>query len=198
MSFLSNFASSVMIILMFGACSRESEFAERNRAVSRPHIPASFRTSSPTSPPASPSARIFVYKDVRSELVDVFDLNRNVVTQGGRDLLRDPAHASSEFGGPIDSCRDPGFFCFETGLHIAVPRTSGPRQWTTSHLSCRASSTGDRGVDIVLCRNEITGSAVRFLYSNSRGVLSYTPICDQCWPQEFVLVGDRGLFARDQ
>lgn len=140
---------------------------------------------------------VFSYK-MASGLVNIYDLNRNMVVIGGEDLLRDPANAWSEFGGPIDLCRDPAFFCFEEGLNIAVPRANGPRQWTVSNLSCRARSTGDSDVDTVLCRNEITGSAVRFLYSNSRGVLSYTPLCDQCWPQEFVLVGDRGLFARRQ
>jgi hypothetical protein len=187
MNFLSNLASSVMMIVIFGACSREQEFSVRNQ-------PSSSRAPSP----AAPSARIFVYRDVRSELIDVFDLNRNSVTQGGQDILRDPENASSEFGGPIDSCGDPGFFCFQSGLHIAVPRTSGPRQWTVDHLSCRASPTEERDVDTVLCRNTITGSAVRFRYSGPRGVLSYIPICEGCWSQEFVLVGDKGLFARDQ
>lgn len=195
MSFLSNFVSSMIIVLIFWACSQEPDLALRNQPASPPsRIPTSSQSSSLTSR----STRIFVYKDLRSELVEIFDLNRNMVVQGGQDLMRDPANAWSEFSGPIDSCRDTGFFCFETGLHIAVPRNSGPRQWTVSHLSCRANPTEDSNIDTVLCRNEITGSAVRFRYSSSRGVLSYTSLCDQCWPQEFVLVGDRGLFARDQ
>lgn len=183
MSFLNNLISSMVVIAIFGACSREPELALRNQQASRP---------------VSPPTRIFVYRDTQSQLIDVFDLNRNIVTEGGRDLLRDPANAASEFAGPIDSCGDPAFFCFETGLHIAVPRTSGSRQWTVAHLSCQASPTEDRDVDTVLCRNVITGFAVRFRYSGSRGVLSFARICDSCWPEEFVLVGERGLFARDQ
>jgi hypothetical protein len=175
---LNSLALIATLLLISGGCSGNQEAASKNAASVSPE-------------------GVFPYRDTRSELVDIFDFNRNIGVVGGRELLLDPGNASSEFSGPIDSCGDPEFFCLATGLHIAIPRSGVLSRWATSGLSCEADRTADPDTFSAICRVEGHDISVRFLYSMRRGIISYSRICNACRPQEYILVGDKGMFARD-
>jgi hypothetical protein len=177
-NYLNSFVLIAAVLMVSGGCSGNQEAASKN-----------FASASPEG--------VFSYRDTRSELVEIFDFNRNIGVDGGRELLRDPGNASSEFSGPIDSCGDPEFFCLTTGLHIAIPRSGVLSHWATSLLSCEAGAIADPDTFSVICRVKGRDASVRFLYSMRRGIISYSRICDACRPQEYILVGDKGMFARD-
>jgi hypothetical protein len=171
------------------ACSNSSPSPSAPPSVVRP-TPATPRSSAATG-------RIFVYADRRSELAEIFDFERRLLVSGGDEIQRDPGRAENEFSGPLDSCDDSQFLCLETGLHIAVPRNRIREFWSVSGLSCQARPTNDpEGTFGVVCRVDGQPSSVHFLYSGARGVISYSRLCPQCRPEEFVLVGERGIFAR--
>ena len=116
---------------------------------------------------------------------------------GGVELQRSPRTAESEFGGPLDPCDDQRFNCLTTGLHIAVPRGEIQERWSVSGLSCEAEPVAaEETLTRIVCRVDGRESSVNFLYSSNRGVISYRRVCPQCPPEEFVLVGDKGMFAR--
>jgi len=143
------------------------------------------------------SERVFVYRDTKSELFEVFDFDQDVMVEGGSDLQRDPGNASSEFSGPIDACTDARFFCLTTGLHIAIPRTGTLSRWTVSGMSCDAAQNASSDTFSGHCTVNGRDSSVRFLYSTARGLLSFSRVCRACRPEEYVLIGERGMFARN-
>ena len=154
-------------------------------------------TPTSSAAPSLPDSKVFVYADRRSELTEVFDFERHLMVSGGEAIQRDPGRAESEFSGPLDSCDDAQFFCLETGLHIAVPRDRMTESWSISDLSCQARPANpSEGTFGIFCRVDGQPNSVHFLYSGARGVISYSRVCPQCRPEEFVLVGDKGMFSR--
>jgi len=177
-SFLNRLALAGALIIPSLGCSSEGNSGDGNMAGAAP-------------------ANVFSYRDTRSELVEIFDFNRRAGIQDGPTSLADPGNASSEFSGPLDTCNDPRFYCMITFLHIAIPRTGTLSRWTTSGLSCDATATSEPGTLAVLCRVDGRDASVRFQYSNSRGITSYQRLCGTCRPEQYVLVGNRGMFARE-
>ena len=69
--------------------------------------------------------RLIAYEEQGGWRVEVFDLRAGRLTSGGREILG-PAREQSEFSGPIRPCASPDYYCFVTGLHVAVPRAGSP------------------------------------------------------------------------
>lgn len=128
--------------------------------------------------------------------VEVFEIGRNQVTFGGEEILG-PGRHHSEFGGPIEACTDTEYYCYASVLRVAIPRTGTAPSWTAHGIECQVlNATGllpDRPVEIRCRQGE--QYVVEFSYSRQRGIISYRRQCPDCFPDEYVLVGPRGLFA---
>jgi len=132
----------------------------------------------------------------RIQLFQLFDQRRQWISTGGRELLRVPP-PPTEFSGPINACPDPAYYCFVTGLHVAIPRTGSAPSWSAAGMECNVldelSLLPDRPVRIRCERS--ARLAVLFTYSRRRGIISFFRICPNCWEEEFRVIGETGLFA---
>jgi hypothetical protein len=151
------------------------------------------------APPQSAGERQADYVGYRASgdwRTDTYELSRDELTQGGPEILG-PARRLSEFGGPIFRCNDPNYFCYVTGLVVAIPRSGSAAFWTVGRVECRVLDAPgllpDRVVRI-LCRRDASNS-VEFSYSRARGIISYRRQCPMCFSGEYDLVGQTGLFA---
>jgi len=128
--------------------------------------------------------------------VEVFETNRDKVTFGGEEILG-PGRHHSEFSGPIESCADAEFYCYASVLRVAIPRAGTARSWAAHGIECEVLNAPalaiDRAVEI-RCRQGEQYIA-EFSYSRQQGIISYRRQCPRCFPDEYVLVGQRGLFA---
>lgn len=146
-------------------------------------------------PPAEGS-EVIAYEETEHGIVDLFDVPGELTASGGRDILR-AGPRSTEFSGPLRPCANPDFYCFVTGLHVAVPKVGTPSSWRADGNECQVVGGGplasDRTVR-VFCRVSAQ-NAVEFSFSRQRGITSYRRICPDCYQGEFVLIGPRGIFA---
>jgi hypothetical protein len=155
--------------------------------------------ASPKEPSRDPVSghSVFVYEVRSTGLTEILDLERRQMAIGGRELQRGIWEGQGDFGGPLDSCDTPQFYCLSTGLHIAVPRRGMPESWRVAHLACRARPVAaEEGVYRGVCSIVGRDVSLEFLYSPIRGVLSYRRVCSGCWPNEFTVVGRTGIFAQ--
>jgi hypothetical protein len=128
--------------------------------------------------------------------VEVFETGEDKVTFGGEEILG-PGRHHTEFSGPIESCADTEFYCYASVLRVAIPRAGTARSWIAHGIECQVLNASglllDRPVEIRCRQSE--QYVVEFLFSRQRGIISYRRQCPRCFPDEYVLVGQRGLFA---
>lgn len=136
------------------------------------------------------------YKEVSRASFEVFDFTDNSLTVGGPEILGSGRNLS-EFRGPLDPCRDAAFYCYVTGLHVAVPRAGTASSWNADGIQCHIIGGGPLSADQTVrisCRAS-PRSAVEFSFSRQQGIISYKRLCAQCFEEEYVLIGPRGIFA---
>jgi len=148
------------------------------------------------SVPAAEGQNVITYAETEHNRFEVFDFRIGWFSTGGSAILAAPP-GTTEFGGPLDLCKDSDYHCFTSGLHLAVPKTGSPRAWSVGRMDCSVLDGPSISTDNLVrvrCRRGNIGS-VEFSYSRERGVVSYRRLCSDCYLGEFRLISERGLFA---
>jgi hypothetical protein len=141
----------------------------------------------------------FVYKAAETEVTEIFDVDRGMMTVTSYDKVLRSTDVSpeSEFGGALLSCDSSLFKCLESGISVAVPRRlPWPRMWETHGLACQLLTEVERDgekVFIAQCKSD-RSSATTFEYSQGRGIIAFQQKCSDCGTRKFVLLSDLGLF----
>lgn len=149
-----------------------------------------------TTVSAEDTQSVITYQETGLEAFEVYDLANAVVVFGDDSILERPP-GSAEFSGPLRPCADPDYYCFTTGLHLAVPKMGYPRSWNASGTECQVldeASISDEMTVRIRCRASAY-STVEFSFSRRQGIVSYRRICPDCYHGEFRLISARGLFA---
>ncbi|HYG30706.1 MAG TPA: hypothetical protein VD887_10890 [Allosphingosinicella sp.] len=139
---------------------------------------------------------ILVYDDVRSDLADMFDLRSGRYAQIPDEDIPDPTRSRSDIGGAIDLCSNAEFHCRDDGLYLAIPKGRLTDSWTFLGIACRSRPVNGARSYRIVCRAGSRPVETEFIYSRPQGILSYTHRCAECRPQNYVLVGEVGLFAQ--
>lgn len=87
-------------------------------------------------------------------------------------------------------------FRLDDGLHVAIPKGRLTESWTFLDIACRSRPVNRVQSYRIVCRAGPRPVETEFIYSRPQGILSYTHRCPGCRPQDYVLVGGVGLFAR--
>jgi hypothetical protein len=145
---------------------------------------------------AATPVHLSIYEEVGSNIIEVFDLDRQYLYVEGREFLATMRHTEG-FGGAIRPCQNSRFHCLQTSMYIAVPKGDISVSWRYRAMRCQVLSVAGKGIAktySVRCTVSPTRS-VEFEYSRAGGVLSYVRKCPECDGRGYRLVRGRGLFA---
>jgi len=167
--------SFILMSILLSACGQEAQMADSN------------------------TKNTFAYASRNSNIVELFNLDNNTITVGSLDVYLDGGSVEGEFSGPLISCGNLEQHCLSSGLAISIPiGPSVPSRWRGGGLECsKISERQIEGDAFIEARCDYQGRPqTAFSFSTVRGLLSYRRLCASCEDADFVLIGDRGLFAK--
>lgn len=137
--------------------------------------------------------REIVYQLKDGKLLDVYNLDRSLVSTEDISYLGARNKKYGEFGGQLSICSNDNYYCIASGIDMVIPKQlSGQKEWQYLGRICSSDAAlNENDVFAIECFHNTNSDKV--LYSYSRGIFRYSRSPN--WSDFYELVDNKGLFS---
>lgn len=138
-------------------------------------------------------SKAYIYDSVDDPRAIVFNLNGGSFTFQDKNFVH--IDEITEFGGSLQVCGDPEYFCLSGSIDLVIPKVLSSMNWTYHGVTCSSNLLSRySGVYKISCLGPGRDSGTEVEYSSFHGVISISDGApgDQT---RFELRGECGFFA---